>query len=71
MCNILNVMSNNISLHLCQIVFAVGISYLAHIFLYFNCKFAYPLVYFLSFCCFPCFIVLYRYATRHKNFLQD
>jgi len=66
--NILNVMSNNISLHLCQIVFAVGISYLAHIFVYFNCKFAYLLVHLYHSVVFH-IIVLYRYATWHKNFL--
>jgi len=42
MCNILNVMSNNITLQLCQIVFTVGISYLAYIFVDFNCKFVNP-----------------------------
>jgi len=45
MCNILNVMSNNISLQF--FVFAVGRSYLAHIFVYFNCTFVNPLVYFI------------------------
>jgi len=48
MCNILNVMSNHISLQSCQIVFAVGIPYLACIFVYFNCIFVNQLVFYHS-----------------------
>jgi len=67
MCNILNVMSNNISLQSCQIVFAVGISYLYILPLYILYILTVNL-YFHIVILFYCFIVLYRW---HTNFLRD
>jgi len=62
MCNILNVMSNNITLQLCQIVFAVGIStylYILTVHLYI-CEFIFIILLLSIF--FYCTVLLYNLA---------
>jgi len=72
MCNILNVMSYNIS---CQIGFAVGITHLACTFVYFNCKCVNPvslffIILFHTVILFLLFL-LYTIYIHAKNFLRD